>query len=799
MTQSAYLAPSPLFQFVGANGAPLSGGLVFTYANNTATKATTYVDAVSGTPNTNPIVLDTYGTASIWLPPGQLFTFVISPSTDTDPPSNSIKTINNIAAGDAVATVNYSQDTGLANAITVAPPGLSTLFAGLTLTARIAQNNTGPTTLNAGGTGALPVVLQNGAPLSGQELQSNGQYLFQYTGTAWMLLGLSIPPGHELTAAEIAATVTPVNYAFAPGNVNRYGTNTVPNTTDMTAAFQAAINQAGQPNGARVFVPAGTYNIAGQLTLSSNIVMYGEGVSSIVNFSSTVNQHSMVGTGVSYCTVQQLSLNVTGVQVLGSLQSGVIAFYNSNYCNVYDCLITGTAYSGIVLFDSSFCRVERNWLENFTLLLNGSNNLDNSDIHIGCDSVAGSVSNIIAHNYCYGGTTNNGAAHGISCEVSNPAALLMQRNLIDGNHVGAHSAYGILLYSHAAGDTYNRVVNNHVEGITGQSPNQGGAAGAGIYVAGMSAVTILGNTIVNCCQQTSDFSLAAGGIGYNGPATGSPSVIMGNAIYDMAQGNANAGTAGIYIAGFPPGSTITGNLISQQVSAKLGSGIYLSTNLLSSVVYAPENVTLSANVINLLPTLTTTRGIYIYSNGASAQSITITGNTVTGASYRGITLETNGGYPTEIFTIAGNTVSGGGASSIPLNVLLGAYGTITGNSLNANTVAAVNVSAATYTRMSGNMCLTTGTAAFVTASVNTGSLADESNLFSSSAGVGTVAVNNAGTGFNVRSTGGTYAVKPAAGTAALGDYAAVLDGSATGFFAWVCSTAPTTWTGITIP
>jgi hypothetical protein len=42
------------------------------------------------------------------------------------------------------------------------------------------------------------------------------------------------------TAAEIAAGVVPVNYWIEPVDVDRYGTNSVPGVTDMTAAFDAA-------------------------------------------------------------------------------------------------------------------------------------------------------------------------------------------------------------------------------------------------------------------------------------------------------------------------------------------------------------------------------------------------------------------------------------------------------------------------------------------------------------------------------------------------------------------------------
>lgn len=42
------------------------------------------------------------------------------------------------------------------------------------------------------------------------------------------------------TAAEIAASVTPTNYFYPEGYVDRYGTNTAPGTTSMVTAFNAA-------------------------------------------------------------------------------------------------------------------------------------------------------------------------------------------------------------------------------------------------------------------------------------------------------------------------------------------------------------------------------------------------------------------------------------------------------------------------------------------------------------------------------------------------------------------------------
>jgi hypothetical protein len=50
------------------------------------------------------------------------------------------------------------------------------------------------------------------------------------------------------TAAEISAGVTPVNYFYPPGYVYRYGTNTVPGTTDMTTAHNNAATAARAGN-----------------------------------------------------------------------------------------------------------------------------------------------------------------------------------------------------------------------------------------------------------------------------------------------------------------------------------------------------------------------------------------------------------------------------------------------------------------------------------------------------------------------------------------------------------------------
>lgn len=54
------------FQGVSSSG-PISGGLLYTYAAGTTTPQATYTDSTLGTPNANPVVLDSEGRASVWL------------------------------------------------------------------------------------------------------------------------------------------------------------------------------------------------------------------------------------------------------------------------------------------------------------------------------------------------------------------------------------------------------------------------------------------------------------------------------------------------------------------------------------------------------------------------------------------------------------------------------------------------------------------------------------------------------------------------------------------------------------
>ncbi len=85
------------------------------------------------------------------------------------------------------------------------------------------------------------------------------------------------------TPAETTAGVTPTNYQYPERHALRYGTNTTPGTTDMTAAFQAAIDVASQVQdvevGRKVYFPGGLYLITAPLTIEANgVELIADGV-----------------------------------------------------------------------------------------------------------------------------------------------------------------------------------------------------------------------------------------------------------------------------------------------------------------------------------------------------------------------------------------------------------------------------------------------------------------------------------------------------------------------------------------
>jgi len=78
---SATLTPTPVQQFFDANGIPLVGGKLYSYAAGTSTPQDTYTDASGTITNTNPVILNARGECQVWL--NGIYKLVLKDSTDT--------------------------------------------------------------------------------------------------------------------------------------------------------------------------------------------------------------------------------------------------------------------------------------------------------------------------------------------------------------------------------------------------------------------------------------------------------------------------------------------------------------------------------------------------------------------------------------------------------------------------------------------------------------------------------------------------------------------------------------------
>lgn len=79
----ASISPDPRLQFFANDGSPLVGGKLYTYAAGTTTPLVTYTSNSGLTPNTNPVILDSRGEASVWFGTSK-YKFVLKDANDVE-------------------------------------------------------------------------------------------------------------------------------------------------------------------------------------------------------------------------------------------------------------------------------------------------------------------------------------------------------------------------------------------------------------------------------------------------------------------------------------------------------------------------------------------------------------------------------------------------------------------------------------------------------------------------------------------------------------------------------------------
>lgn len=294
---TAQLSPSPIFRAWDPNGLPLSYGKLYSYAAGTTTKIATYIDSTEDTPNTNPVILSAFGTCALWLDPTLTYKFVLTDSVGNTMPGYPV---DNIPGGFGAGGFSGNLIPNPTNTYTLGSP-----------TNSWAQLYLGP----------------NEVPVFDLASGNVGYY--------------------AKTAAEIAASVTPVNYGYAPFDIRRYGGDSS-GTSFSDTALASAISVCGGAGGGVIRLPAGTYKFANQINLSNTtgIILQGDSTETAGAQPATRMAYTGLGSswilgtsaiGLQFKNLQLVHLNSGFFGIYINLQ-GTVSF-PSGYCGVFDCVI----------------------------------------------------------------------------------------------------------------------------------------------------------------------------------------------------------------------------------------------------------------------------------------------------------------------------------------------------------------------------------------------------------------------------------------------------------------------------
>jgi len=180
------------------------------------------------------VILDSTGQASIWLTPNVAYKFVLSPSTDTDPPTAAIRTQDQIVNAQLL-TLYGGVDTGAVNAFILNfTAAFSAYSDGLVIYWIPSHTNTGPSTINVNGLGAVAIVNQDGSALTTNQIIANQSATILYKGGQFYLTTVQYASG-SFTGTLTGCTTSPT----ATFNWSRTGNIVV---LDLSVGLQATSN-----------------------------------------------------------------------------------------------------------------------------------------------------------------------------------------------------------------------------------------------------------------------------------------------------------------------------------------------------------------------------------------------------------------------------------------------------------------------------------------------------------------------------------------------------------------------------
>lgn len=556
---------------------------------------------------------------------------------------------------------------------------------------------------------------------------------------------LGTPASQTLTAGLIGQLLYPTlffevgvtNNAWIYGDVRRFGFDTSGVSDTVTAVNNAITSSAS----GEVFFPPCTAIAANRYVGANGVRLRGSGRGATKITFSNKDDHQIYCNGLTDFHVQDMQIIVTGAGST-SYVGCVAMLANSLRCSVTNVEFQGFSASGIYCEDVQKCDFHFNFFYSGNVTQNGGTGLqDSCDIMLRSINSGSQFCNVVG-NQCFAGgwvgvsmLRGSGAPGGIN-----------YGNLVYGNNIGAHQAYGVLDYSQNT-DNFNRIQSNHIEGILGSV--LGNSSGAGVYVLNCGGDSVVGNTILNCCIQSNNLTLAPGGVGVSSCGAGRAGTnVLNNNISGMTK------YSGVYATGCVAPLNIAGNTVNHPVSNVTGGAIWIN---------GCSNVSVG---INPIVSASTQSAILVQTAAANVSNIVIAGKQQIQCA----------GTAVQFFSSAGGLflqcdINGINQTSVAafaaLNLQNMQSPTISDCNASVGNAAAISYSACTGVRQNNCNFASAGTYAVVTSGTCTNSFAGTQNYYAATGGItGMGAVNNAGTGFLFETIDGNI---PTQGSHVIGD------------------------------
>lgn len=221
----ATLTPSPKMQFFDANGNPLVGGTLKTYASGTSTPLVTYTDATQSTANPVSITLDARGEASVWCA-NALYRFILY-----DAVGGLIWSADDVGGETSAPELWGGVAGGTADAITFTTiPRTTSHETGQTIKFIASGDNTGAVTISPNGLPVKNLTTIGGAALSAGAIKSGTIVYTTYDGTQYQLLSLylGVSANNAQAVSQAVTTVASASSVALASTTQNNITGTTP-------------------------------------------------------------------------------------------------------------------------------------------------------------------------------------------------------------------------------------------------------------------------------------------------------------------------------------------------------------------------------------------------------------------------------------------------------------------------------------------------------------------------------------------------------------------------------------------